>query len=128
MWALIGVVATLTFGLVQGQSNNYDKQAISITYEEEEAGILPVFGTLDGTVTELDTLPSTILLNRTKAVLNCSSGYMSVKMTYDRPFYGIVYADKDRHSACKITGNGKMEEEIRLPLKGCGTVQVCGRF
>ncbi len=111
---------------VKGQSN-YNRQAISITYEEEEVGHLPVFGTLNGTVTELDTLPSTINLNKTRATLNCSSGYMGIKMEFDRPFYGIVYADYDRNSACKITGNGQKVEDIKLPLKGCGTVQSPAR-
>ena len=45
-------------------------------------------------------------------------------MTFREPFFGIVYADFDRNSACKITGNGKFQETIKLPLKGCGTLQV----
>ena len=45
-------------------------------------------------------------------------------MNFDKPFYGIVYADYDRNSACKITGDGANETQIRLPLKGCGTLQV----
>ncbi len=51
---------------------------------------------------------------------------MSVRLRFQQPFYGIVYADFDRNSACKIAGNGKEEETIQLPLKGCGTLQVCG--
>ena len=27
-------------------------------------------------------------------------------------------------SACKITGSGQKTETIKLPLKGCGTLQV----
>jgi hypothetical protein len=50
---------------------NYDKQAISISYEGDG---LPAFGFLNGTVQELDEIPSTIMLNKTKATLNCSSG------------------------------------------------------
>ncbi len=49
---------------------------------------------------------------------------MSVRLRFQQPFYGIVYADFDRNSACKIAGNGKEEETIQLPLKGCGTLQV----
>ena len=49
---------------------------------------------------------------------------MDVEMTFREPFFGIVYADFDRNSACKITGNGKFQETIKLPLKGCGTLQV----
>ena len=52
---------------------------------------------------------------------------MDVEMTFREPFFGIVYADFDRNSACKITGNGKFQETIKLPLKGCGTLQVCAK-
>ena len=85
-------------GLVSGQSN-YDKQAISISYEkpDSETGGLPQFGTLNGTVTELNDISSTILLNKTRADLNCSAGFMSIKMEFQNPFYGIVYADFDRN-------------------------------
>lgn len=102
---------------------NYEQQGISITYEEEE-GVLPSFGTLNGTVTELDTIKPTIALNKTEAFLKCDSGDMNVQLKFKQPFYGIVYADYDRNSACKISGNGKLEETILLPLKGCGTLQV----
>ena len=105
------------------QTSNYAKQAISLSYNESGDG-LPLFGTLNGTVTELDTINSTIALNRTNAELGCSSGFMNIKLKFQRPFYGIVYADFDRNSACKITGNGKLEDTIQLPLKGCGTLQV----
>ena len=87
--------------------------------------MLPAFGTLNGSVTDLDTIPDTIMLKKTKAVLNCAAGYLNVDMIFDKPFYGIVYADFDRNSACKITGNGETTSQIRLPLKGCGTLQVC---
>ena len=71
-----------------------------------------------------DTLSSTINLNRTDAALNCSSGFMSIELTFRQKFYGIVYADYDRNSACKVSGNGEEKTKIQLPLKGCGTVQV----
>jgi len=112
-------MAAVLLPSVRGQSN-YDKQAISISYENEG---LPQFGTLNGTVTELDSISSTIMLNKTKADLNCSSGFMNIKMEFQNPFYGIVYADFDRNSACKITGRGQKSETIKLPLKGCGTKQ-----
>jgi hypothetical protein len=124
MWIFAALIALTSCGFAIGQSNNYEKQAPTITLDSDEEGFLPVFGTLNGSVTELDTLPSTIVLKKTKAVLNCSSGYMKVGMIFDKPFYGIVYGDHDRHSACKITGDGQREAEIRLPLKGCGTLQV----
>ena len=82
------------------------------------------FGTLNGSVTELDTLPATIMLKKTKAELKCGDGYLNVDMDFDKPFYGIVYADFDRNSACKITGDGATSAQIKLPLKGCGTLQV----
>ena len=77
------------------KTSNYGKQAISITYEGEEG--LPQFGTLDGTVTELDSIPSSIMLNKTKADLSCAAGYMDVSLEFQRPFHGIVYANFDRH-------------------------------
>merc|ERR1712141_139328 len=74
-------------------------------------------------VTELDDIASTISLNKTQATLSCAAGYMDVKMLFQRDFHGIVYADYDRHSSCKISGNGKPEATIRIPLKGCGSLQ-----
>lgn len=123
MWFNAIFTLALTAGFVASQSN-YDKQAPSITYELEDEGLLPAFGTLNGSVTELDNLPATIMLKKTKAVLNCSAGYMNVDLTFDKPFYGIVYADFDRNSACKIVGDGDTASQIKLPLKGCGTLQV----
>jgi hypothetical protein len=61
----------IVLGLASGDTSNYDKQAISITYEGEG---LPTQGLLNGTVTELDTLSPRIVLNKTDAALNCSSG------------------------------------------------------
>jgi len=122
-WAVPGKawLPILVAGLVSGTpQSNYDLQALSVEYEG--AG-LPEFGTLNGTVTELDTLSSTINLNRTDAALNCSSGFMSIELTFRQKFYGIVYADYDRNSACKVSGNGEEKTKIQLPLKGCGTVQ-----
>ena len=113
-------------GLALGQSN-YEKQAPSLTLEPEDEGHLPAFGTLNGTVTELDTIPATIMLKKTKAVLNCSAGYMNVNLAFNKPFYGIVYPDFDRNSACKIVGDGATSTKIQLPLKGCGTLQSPAR-
>merc|ERR1712156_1019358 len=62
-----------------------------------------------------------------KAELNCGAGYLNVDMDFDKPFYGIVYADFDRNSACKITGDGATSAQIKLPLKGCGTLQSPAR-
>jgi len=120
-WAIPSWAWFALLGVCGGSpQSNYDLQALSVEYEG--AG-LPEFGTLNGTVTELDTLSSTINLNRTDAALNCSSGFMSIELTFRQKFYGIVYADYDRNSACKVSGNGEEKTKIQLPLKGCGTVQ-----
>jgi hypothetical protein len=37
------------------------------------------------------------MLNKTKATLNCSSGFMGINLQFQQPFYGIVYADYDRN-------------------------------
>ena len=84
------------------ETSNYDKQAISIEYEPlndthtNDEG-LPQYGTLNGTVTELDQISSSIRLNKTNAELDCAAGYMDVRMQFQRDFHGIVYADYDRH-------------------------------
>lgn len=111
--------ALLGLALAKPQSN-YNQQALSIEYEGEG---LPQFGTLDGVVTELDTLSDTINLNRTEALLTCAAGQLSIDLKFKQPFYGIVYADYDRNSACKIAGSGQDKYNIQIPLKGCGTVQ-----
>jgi hypothetical protein len=127
MWWL---VAILSVGLVHCQSN-YEIQAPSTNYTLyntiQDEGALPSFVTLNGTVHDLDLLPATVMLKKTKAVLNCSAGYMHVGMTFNKPFYGIVYADYDRNSACKMHGDGQTQGIIKLPLKGCGTVQSPAR-
>jgi len=126
MWLFTILTLFCICGLATSQSN-YDKQAPSIVFDPEDEGVLPAFGTLNGSVTDLDTIPDTIMLKKTKAVLNCAAGYLNVDMIFDKPFYGIVYADFDRNSACKITGNGETTSQIRLPLKGCGTLQSPAR-
>ena len=49
---------------------------------------------------------------------------MHIELAFQQKFYGIVYAQKDRNSACKIAGKGEETAKIDIPLKGCGTVQV----
>lgn len=75
-------------------------------------------------VTKLDDLSPVIFLNRTKAVLNCEAGSMKAELKFNEPFFGIVYADFDRNSACQVAGKGALSYRIELPLKGCGTRQV----
>ena len=49
---------------------------------------------------------------------------MSIDLKFKQKFYGIVYAQLDRNSACKVSGNGEETAKIQIPLKGCGTEQV----
>ncbi|XP_023328455.1 uncharacterized protein LOC111701405 [Eurytemora carolleeae] len=113
---LVGVILAVS----ATPQSNYDQQAVSIN--SLGSGI-PELATLNGTVTELDTLAPTISLNRTKASLNCSTGFMNIKLSFQQDFYGIVYADYDRNSACRVSGNGEAETVLEIPLKGCGTIQ-----
>jgi len=114
----VALVLVVVEGVPQ---SNYDQQALSVQ-SEEGAGI-PEFATLNGTVTELDKISDSILLNRTQASLNCSTGFMNINLGFQQQFYGIVYADYDRNSACKVSGNGEENTVIEIPLKGCGTKQ-----
>ena len=59
------------------------------------------------------------------AYLSCESGEMIVKINFSAPFRGVAYSDYDRSSPCKFYGDGSKYFEMRLPLKGCGTKQVC---
>lgn len=71
-----------------------------------------------------DSISSNIALNRTDASLNCAAGYMAIDLKFKQKFYGIVYAQLDRNSACKVSGNGENTTRIQIPLKGCGTKQT----
>ncbi|ALC49612.1 pot [Drosophila busckii] len=84
---------------------------------------LPEEATLDGKVTKLDDISPLIFLNRTKAALNCAAGSMQVDMKFNDPFHGIIQADYDRSSACRVNGKGALSYRLELPLKGCGTIQ-----
>lgn len=101
--------------------SNYALQALDVEYGSG----LPQTATLDGKVTELDTLKPQISLNRTSAVLNCAAGSMHVQLKFKQPFYGIAYSDFDRNSACFTQGSGDITATLEFPLKGCGTKQVC---
>jgi hypothetical protein len=121
-WALLPLLAIAS----ASPQSNYDLQALSTEYQGGPQ-TFPEFATLNGTVIELgdspEAPPPSIALNRTQATLNCSAGYMSVQLKFKQEFFGIVYADYDRNSACKVSGNGGATAKIQLPLKGCGTVQ-----
>lgn len=47
-----------------------------------------------------------------------------IELKFNEKFYGIAYADFDRHSACQVAGKGATSYKLELPLKGCGTKQV----
>lgn len=49
---------------------------------------------------------------------------MEVDLEFAEPFYGIVYADFSRQSACSFIGKGETKFHYELPLTGCGTIQV----
>ncbi|TRY63610.1 hypothetical protein TCAL_12584 [Tigriopus californicus] len=97
--ALLLGIATLSAHKVEC-ATNYQDQAISIPYNSSFG--LPTFGTLNGTVTELDVLSAAIKLNRTNAHLNCASGFMKIDLTFEKEFYGIVYPDFDRNSPLRF--------------------------
>ncbi|KAL1506227.1 hypothetical protein ABEB36_005624 [Hypothenemus hampei] len=100
--------------------SNYADQANNVAYIGEG---LPPEAVLGGKITQLDDLSPEINLNKTKADLNCAAGSMQVEMKFKEPFYGTVYADFDRNSACRVTGKGALKYFLELPLKGCGTKQ-----
>ncbi|CAL8137974.1 unnamed protein product [Orchesella dallaii] len=103
--------------------SNYGLQALDGSYGEG----LPQTAVLAGQVTELDTLNPEIKLNRTMAVLNCASGFMHIELKFNNPFFGLVYADFDRNSACYSAGTGELVTILEIPLKGCGTRQEPAR-
>ena len=65
-----------------------------------------------------------VVVARTTASLSCASRAMEVDLEFTEPFYGIVYADVSRTSACSLQGEGLTKYHFELPLAGCGTLQV----
>lgn len=61
------------------------------------------------------------------AQLSCDSGEMILRLNFSEPFKGVVYPDHNRLSPCRFFGDGHLNYELRLPLRGCGTRQVSGR-
>ncbi|CAG9773007.1 unnamed protein product [Ceutorhynchus assimilis] len=100
--------------------SNYADLANNIAYIGEG---LPPEATLGGKITQLDDLSPEISLNKTRADLNCAAGSMQIDLKFHEPFYGTVYADFDRNSACQVSGKGALKYHLELPLKGCGTKQ-----
>ena len=60
--------------------------------------------------------------------MSCASRAMEVDLEFTEPFYGIVYADFSRSSACSFVGKGGLSYHYELPLTGCGTIQVTLRY
>lgn len=60
--------------VAQSNEGQFDN---SISYPNPSDG-LPKTTVLDGKVTSLDELSTTIVLNRTRASLNCAAGFMQV--------------------------------------------------
>ncbi|XP_037724358.1 uncharacterized protein LOC119556338 [Drosophila subpulchrella] len=121
----LGLLATLLIPilLLGGQTaaqSNYVQHGDSSNYTTNG---LPEEATLDGKVTKLDDISPLIFLNRTKAALNCAAGSMQVDLKFNDPFHGIIQADYDRSSACRVSGKGALSYRLELPLKGCGTIQ-----
>ncbi|SPP88748.1 uncharacterized protein LOC117590231 [Drosophila guanche] len=117
------LMAALLLLICSGQAaaqSNYVQHGDSGNYTTNG---LPEEATLDGKVTKLDDISPLIFLNRTKAALNCAAGSMQVDLKFNDPFHGIIQADYDRSSACRVSGKGALSYRLELPLKGCGTIQ-----
>ncbi|XP_063877187.1 uncharacterized protein LOC135109640 [Scylla paramamosain] len=91
-----------------------------------EKGLDPLQQTavIGGKSRDLDQIGPKIFTNKTNTTLNCASGYMLVDVSFNDPFYGIIYPNGSRNSACRIQGQGKTKYHLELPLKGCGTKRV----
>ncbi|XP_072935298.1 uncharacterized protein pot isoform X2 [Epargyreus clarus] len=117
--ALLWCIVACAIAAARAQSN-YDSQANNIEYQGEG---LPEQTVLDGKITQLDSLSPVIFLNRTRASLNCAAGSMQMDLKFNEKFFGKIYADFDRNSACQVVGKGATSYKMELPLKGCGTRQ-----
>ena len=55
---------------------------------------------------------------------------MLVDIEFNEPFFGIIYPNGSRLSACFTHGSGAKKYHLELPLKGCGTsrVRLCPVF
>lgn len=115
LWAAIPIALS---------QSNYASQGNSIEYQPG----LPPNTVLDGKVTNLDDISSTIFLNRTKAYLNCGQGSMEVELEFKEPFHGVAYADFDRNSACIFKGRGATTAKLELPLKGTSLYRIQLKF
>lgn len=86
--------------------------------------LFPFLLRIGGEARELDQIGPKIFTKRTNTTLNCAAGSMLVDVEFYEPFYGIIYPNGSRNSACKVQGHGKTKYHLDLPLKGCGTKRV----
>ncbi|XP_071549615.1 uncharacterized protein pot [Panulirus ornatus] len=91
---------------------------------EENLSPIQQTAVIDGATRDLDQIGPKIYTERTNTTLNCASGSMLVDVAFRDPFYGIIYPNGSRNSACRIQGQGKTKYHLELPLKGCGTDRV----
>lgn len=91
---------------------------------EEELTPIQQTAVIGGASRDLDQIGPKIYTNKTNTTLNCASGSMLVDVEFYEPFYGIIYPNGSRNSACRIQGHGKTKYHLDLPLKGCGTQRV----
>jgi len=117
---LVFLVSLVVLAVDASPQSNYADRGLDVEYQGNG---LPLEATLDGVVTQLDDLTHTIHTNRTTASLSCASRAMEVDLEFTEPFYGIVYADVSRTSACSLQGEGLTKYHFELPLAGCGTLQ-----
>ena len=149
MWSVVFTVALQYWIVGASPQSNYAERGVDIEYQGNG---IPQEATLDGIVTKLDDLTHVIRTNksvvvvvnrlkrraivfnaktllffslcRSSASLSCASRAMEVDLEFAEPFYGIVYSDFDRRSACSFVGKGGTKYHYEFPLSGCGTVQV----
>lgn len=91
---------------------------------EENLSPIQQTAVIGGASRDLDKIGPKIYTNRTNTTLNCASGSMLVDVEFNEPFFGIIYPNGSRNSACRVQGNGKTKYHLDLPLKGCGTNRV----
>ncbi|KAK4015134.1 hypothetical protein OUZ56_030123 [Daphnia magna] len=121
-WSVIAMVALHSPSWIPGAlaQSNYAERGVDIEYQGNG---IPLEATLDGVVTKLDDLTNIIRTNRSSASLSCASRAMEVDLEFPEPFYGIVYSNFDRRSACSFVGKGGTKYHYEFPLSGCGTIQ-----
>lgn len=91
---------------------------------EEKLSNLQQTAVIGGASRDLDQIGPKIYTNRTNTTLNCAAGSMLVDVEFNEPFFGIIYPNGSRNSACRVQGKGKTKYHLDLPLKGCGTNRV----